>query len=133
MPRLVACLRCGRANRYSTCRACKRRDAYQQQAWRKLAGEVKRRDGVCLVCGSTERLTAHHLEPRREGGADSARNCVSLCGWCHSRYEGDKRAGRDTAMVRTVERLGFWLAPTSIAPRRCAKIGTTADFNPLRS
>jgi 5-methylcytosine-specific restriction endonuclease McrA len=55
--------------------------------------------GACVVCGSTSRLTAHHLEPRREGG----KVLITLCGLCHNRYHGDKRAGRDTELVRAVE------------------------------
>ena len=28
-------------------------------------------------------LTVHHIKPRKEGGSDSQKNLISLCGRCH--------------------------------------------------
>ena len=100
-PRLTTCLDCGRLTKTSPCPSCR---TYQRQSWRRTSRAVTAAARTCLVCGSTLRLTAHHLEPRRKGG----KVLITLCGLCHNRYHGDKRAGRDTELVRAVES-----APTS--------------------
>jgi len=46
---------------------------------------VTKRDGACVRCGSTHYLSAHHLDPRRDGGLDVPENLVSLCVRCHGR------------------------------------------------
>jgi len=37
----------------------------------------------CLVCGSTDKLEAHHIESQALGGEDSNTNIVTLCNVCH--------------------------------------------------
>lgn len=86
---------------------------YQSPEWdqlRKLALRLlKPRE--CTVCGSTWRLTLHHLVPREMDGADKLENLCWLCGNCHSGYEGDKRAGRTTDLTRVVDALASAPAP----------------------
>jgi 5-methylcytosine-specific restriction endonuclease McrA len=43
---------------------------------------VTQRDGACVRCGSTFRLSAHHVIPRAEGGADQPSNSFR-CVTCH--------------------------------------------------
>ena len=45
--------------------------------------EVTQRDGCCVRCGGNFRLSAHHVIPRAEGGADHPSNLVALCVTCH--------------------------------------------------
>ncbi|AGB40090.1 restriction endonuclease [Halobacteroides halobius DSM 5150] len=43
-----------------------------------------RDDCTCQLCGTTETmLHAHHIMPRRDGGADSIYNLITLCKACH--------------------------------------------------
>ena len=52
----------------------------------KNAATVRERDGHrCRVCGSTERLSVHHLVYRSRGGDHSTGNLVCLCASCHGR------------------------------------------------
>ena len=37
----------------------------------------------CLKCGSSNRLTVHHLTPVRDGGPNTVDNLVTLCESCH--------------------------------------------------
>ena len=37
----------------------------------------------CFVCGSTERLEAHHAQSQASGGLDTESNIVTLCSVCH--------------------------------------------------
>ena len=52
---------------------------------------VTQRDGACVRCGSRYYLSAHHIDPRREGGADAPENLVCLCAACHAREESQLR------------------------------------------
>lgn len=50
----------------------------------RVRSEVWRRDGgVCVQCGSRERLEFHHIIPVSRGGADTTRNLELLCEKCH--------------------------------------------------
>ena len=88
---LKPCLGCGRITSGSRCPPCRRASPYQQAAWRQLSRCVVQRDGTCVQCGAAERLTAHHLIPTAEGGADAPGNLVSLCVSCHARVEAEHR------------------------------------------
>ena len=112
MPLTVPCLDCGclieRPIR-GRCLSCRKEqnsnDFYQTKKWRRQRRKVKAK--TCDICPSTERLTAHHSKPRSEGGSDAPENLkVTLCGKDHSQYEADKRAGKDTELVRLVDALG---------------------------
>ncbi len=93
------------------CPECRRKQDgesfYQSPEWKALVAKAKRllRPLECWVCGSDWRLTLHHFTGRREGGADELNNTGWLCGTCHSRYEGDRRASRVTDLTRAVDAL----------------------------
>ena len=89
---LKPCLDCGRITTGSRCPPCRRASPYQQPAWRQTSMLVTQRDGACVRCGSRYYLSAHHIQPRAEGGADTPENLVSLCVSCHARLEAARRA-----------------------------------------
>ena len=46
---------------------------------------LKRDDYTCQLCGATDTmLHAHHIVPRRDSGADSIYNLITLCADCHN-------------------------------------------------
>jgi 5-methylcytosine-specific restriction endonuclease McrA len=56
---------------------------YRQQRARAIE-----RDGCkCVVCRTSEELTAHHKIPRYISRDDSLRNLVTLCRACHDQIE----------------------------------------------
>lgn len=61
---------------------------YHTPEWRQLRTACLARDyNQCAACTGTQRLTAHHIKPRPEGGPDTLDNLITLCGSCHSRLE----------------------------------------------
>ena len=83
MPRFKPCTVCGRLARASKCRTCSAAAPYRTAEWRQLSLMVTQRDGRCVRCGGNFRLSAHHVIPRAEGGADHPSNLVALCVTCH--------------------------------------------------
>jgi 5-methylcytosine-specific restriction protein A len=70
----------------------KDRAYYHTPEWARLRANVLRRDYYqCVVCTGTNRLTAHHITARKDGGADTEANLVTLCQSCHSRLESGCR------------------------------------------
>jgi 5-methylcytosine-specific restriction endonuclease McrA len=43
--------------------------------------------------GCSRYLVAHHVIPRREGGADHPSNLIALCASCHARLGAEQRQG----------------------------------------
>lgn len=70
----------------------KRKSSKQKQAssrtlLKRWSKAVRERDGnKCFVCGSTERLNAHHILPKKMWGKDKLdpRVGITLCCRCHS-------------------------------------------------
>jgi 5-methylcytosine-specific restriction endonuclease McrA len=97
----------GRCDRHQQ----EKRRAYQQQTayyhateWRHLRRACLDRDHEqCVICAGSDRLTAHHIQSRTEGGADELGNLVTLCGRCHSGLE----AGSETLRSRLAEHLAI--------------------------
>jgi 5-methylcytosine-specific restriction endonuclease McrA len=56
--------------------------------WQKRAALIRRRDRVCRHCGSTQRLSVHHIIRPCNGGTDHPDNLVLLCGKCHAAQHG---------------------------------------------
>lgn len=61
--------------------------------WRKIRKECLSRDRyACRGCGVHHKhgknLTAHHIQPREEGGGDNLENLLTLCPTCHDLVEG---------------------------------------------
>lgn len=63
------------------------RYCYRYKIWKQ---EVKKRDGKCLKCGSTESLHAHHIIPFKENIElrFDINNGETLCASCHAKLEG---------------------------------------------
>lgn len=57
--------------------------------------EVKRRDGMCVCCGATEKLEVHHIMPVSlyDDLECDMGNVVSLCSSCHSKYHKEYDVG----------------------------------------
>lgn len=95
-PRCPACARKRNRNRDQA-------SPYKTRRWRQVSGRIRQQAGNCTVCGSTHRLTVHHLQGRK---ADIGVGPFEvLCANCHSQYEADKRAGRTTDLTRVVDSL----------------------------
>lgn len=105
MPIAVPCRTCRRLSLTAQCPECEAteearlyadrkaagrevRTYYHSAEWRSLASACKDRDfRRCVHCGSTERLTAHHIIAREKGGPDELGNLVTLCMGHHSSLE----------------------------------------------
>lgn len=58
----------------------------------KVRGSILERDNhACKFCGSTYRLTVHHIRPVRMGGNHEPYNLVTLCPTCHNIIHQDIR------------------------------------------
>jgi hypothetical protein len=42
----------------------------------------------CIACGTTDKLTNHHLIPRKKGGKGKLNNTVKICRECHDAIHG---------------------------------------------
>lgn len=49
-------------------------------------GQCRRINEDGRMCGCSERLTMHHLVPKRMGGRDELSNVVIWCHECHRKY-----------------------------------------------
>lgn len=70
-----------------------------ENEWNIIKADILARDGFrCqAACGGTQRLTVHHIIPRKEHGGYNAENLITLCHKCHDEIE-------DTD-IRTIERI----------------------------
>jgi hypothetical protein len=59
------------------------RSSSKQSSWSR---KVRRRDGRCDICLTTENLTAHHLNSADTRIRYSTDNGVTLCATCHQRF-----------------------------------------------
>ena len=111
---------CGQLTEQSRCARCRSRldrrrnqaSYYQTPGWRSLATACIQRDGNCLICCSSHRLTANHIVARGDGGPDTLENLMTMCGRCHSTYEADLRYGRSTDLRRRVDEIRAELMST---------------------
>lgn len=93
------CLGCGRLiPKGSYCRRCasKRKRVTPGRrgaaAFRKAV--LSRSGGRCEVCGSADRVEAHHRFALRDGGSNDPANGVALCRAHHERVEAALRRRR---------------------------------------
>lgn len=54
---------------------------------------IKRDGGCCKICGTTQRLTVHHIDPICYGGSDNPSNLVTLCKECHNKITFNRFKG----------------------------------------
>lgn len=87
-----------------------RRKVYDDPRWREVRALVIQRDGACRACGTTERLTVHHLAPAADdmAAALDPANLVTLCRRCHGRLDGPKANARRARAIngRPPRRIG---------------------------
>ena len=71
----------------------KKRNNYRYRLWRET---VIKRDGHCVLCGSKEKLVAHHIKPFAEFPSlrTDIDNGVALCDQCHRRLHKEMRKCR---------------------------------------
>jgi 5-methylcytosine-specific restriction endonuclease McrA len=106
------CLGCGRLiGSGSRCDRCKlpskrtthpnRGSGWEVERFRRAV--LKRSGGRCQLCGSSERVQAHHRVPLEDGGTNHPSNGVALCsgvGGCHGKVERVLRAERERRKAR---------------------------------
>ena len=51
--------------------------------WYLINNQVRKRDKVCIQCGSSEDLEVHHFVPLSRGGRTELSNLGLLCENCH--------------------------------------------------
>jgi HNH endonuclease len=88
------------------------RPALGKYAWQRLRARALQRDGNrCRHCGSTAKLSVHHLVRPQDGGRDELSNLATLCDHCHRLTHKAMGKGRQQGFPgRGVVR------PTSIPP-----------------
>jgi len=105
---MMPCIDCGQRTQRSRCPVCQRtRDQasyYHTPQWRRLAKQATRGQ-ACTICGSADRVTAHHAHARKAGGPDALENLIPMCISCHSQYEADKRKLQHTTLTQIVDAL----------------------------
>jgi hypothetical protein len=74
-------------------KARRERLGYGDPEVRRTMAQVVKRDGECLMCGSTVGLTAHYLPGGKH--LPVAEMFTTLCRSCHGKVEGGKRGDRD--------------------------------------
>ena len=66
---------------------CKRKyqkeNGYRGEEWDTIRKKILQRDGVCVMCGASEKLQIHHISLWHETHDNSEENLVCLCGKCH--------------------------------------------------
>ena len=73
-----------------------KRPSLGRQHWKTLRARARERDGHrCQRCGSTDRLSVHHITPARLGGADVIENLITLCSRCHAAADAQLRRRND--------------------------------------
>jgi len=56
---------------------------------------IKAAGGKCTRCGTTEKLTLHHIVPLCEGGTDDEDNFMILCEKHQQKFHGTEKKKRD--------------------------------------
>lgn len=65
---------------------------YNTATWRAARELARRRDrNACIRCGSTHKLSVHHLVPLRLGGTHNLANLATLCATCHAATDAAMR------------------------------------------
>lgn len=84
-----------------------RQRLYSSLEWKAFAAKVRRRDKTCRLCGSTERLEIHHIEPFSLAPllVMAIGNVIRLCHKCHVKMRGRERWWRKR-LYRLVQKGG---------------------------
>jgi hypothetical protein len=77
------------------------RPALSKYAWQRLRARALQRDGNrCRHCGSTAKLSVHHLVRPQDGGRDELSNLAVLCDRCHRLTHKAMGKGRQQGFPR---------------------------------
>jgi hypothetical protein len=119
------CLDCGRLSKGSRCRLCAGMSPYYKLEWWRVSRQVTTRDGACVRCGGTNRLSAHHVIPRAEGGPDEPENLVSLCVRATRRWRPHNAPG--SAIISRAYLIRRVMKASAMAERPSIQISTLKD------
>lgn len=87
---------------------------------------IKRDDGKCKSCGTTEYLTVDHIVPKSEGGTNEFNNLETLCRVCHERK--DHPTNRWQNGTHSKDRLKQILAYCEGMKKEASKNKSKSDF-----
>jgi Bacteriophage Lambda NinG protein len=63
------------------------RKMLEARLWKLTADYVKQRDGCCVTCGATEKLTiSHYITARKQALRYDLRNCNAQCATCNNTH-----------------------------------------------
>lgn len=85
------------------------RSYYKSGHWQRLRSACLALYGdECAICGSTDLVEVHHVEPRPKNAPnpttlDVLTNCLPLCGQHHRELEADVRTGRPSVLRKIAE------------------------------
>ena len=98
MPMARPCLDCGTLTGTTRCAACRAalnqethgNTYYRTAEWKQLSAQAREIHGnSCALCDSTNRVAAHHVIHRTDGGKDELANLIMLCASCHRKAHAD--------------------------------------------
>jgi len=82
-----------------------RASVYRSSEWRRLSRQAIEQAGCCAICGSTDRLEAHHISPDPELALDP-HNIVVLCKVCHARVTSAEIASNRQDRITVAKKRG---------------------------
>lgn len=108
MSRKILCSRCGKIvdvnhDCPNKLKDTRKKEQLSTTRWIHIRNNVRRRDGVCILCWLEGRFTngycVHHVIPRDINDSDNSiyneDNCVYLCEDCHHRVHETKTSWED--------------------------------------
>ncbi len=72
-----------------------------------LVENAIKRDGKCMLCGTTEGLAVHHIIPIADGGTDTIDNMITLCDKHHYLYHHwpeDESFGTRKLLIKSMDK-----------------------------
>lgn len=108
MSRKILCSKCGKIvdvnhDCPNKLKDTRKKEQLSTTRWIHIRNNVRRRDGVCVLCWLEGRFTngycVHHVIPRDINDSDNSiyneDNCVFLCEDCHHRVHETKTSWKD--------------------------------------
>ena len=83
----------------------------------------------CRVCGSIEKLEAHHIVPSSRGGPDTENNGITLCKWCHDKTELHTIITRRRCPLISEGRCDYWMTCCDVNTRHKLAHCDVSDLN----
>ncbi len=71
---------------------------------------LKKANGKCEICFTSENLTRHHIREKSKGGSNNQRNIQILCKVCHVRLHRRNQKGinQDTINQKEINQQIVW-------------------------